>query len=74
MKMRPKPINLTSKSTSEWILLIKLYTEQKQTSLIAVKSFVVLSGLQGNSSQVCEVKLFNISLKVSIQMYFLMLN
>ena len=43
-----------------------------QTSLIAVKSFVVLSGLQGNSSLVCEfkktIKLFNISLKVSIQM------
>ena len=42
-----------------------------QTSLIAVESF---SGLQGNSSQVCylkkTVKLFNISLKVSIQMYF----
>ena len=49
-----------------------------QTLLIAVKSFVVLSSLQGNSSQVCDfkktVKLFKCSLKVSIQMYFLMLN
>ena len=49
-----------------------------QTPLIAVKPFVVLSGLQGNSSQVCDFKkngkLFNISFKVSIHMYFLMLN
>ena len=72
--MTPKPINLTSKSASEWILLIKLY----ETKANFTNSCQVLSGLQGNSSQVCEfkktVKLFNISLKVSIQMYFLMLN
>ena len=43
-----------------------------QTSLIAVKSFVVLSGLQGNINQVCDfkkmVKLFNISLKVPLSL------
>ena len=44
-----------------------------QTPLIAVKPFVVLSGLQGNSSQVCDFKkngkLFNIDLIQSIHTY-----
>ena len=46
-----KTINLTSKSTSEWILLIKLYGTKANFT-----SFVVHSGLQGSSSQVCEFK------------------
>ena len=41
-----------------------------QTSQIAVKSFVVLCGLQGNSSQVCDfkktVKLFNTSIHTDV--------
>ena len=32
------------------------YTKQMQTSLTAVKSFVVHSGLQGNSSQVVNLR------------------
>ena len=59
--MGSKPINLTSKSTSVWILLIKLYG----TNANFTKSCQVLCGLQGNSSQICDfkktVKLFNIS-------------
>ena len=63
MKMGPKPFNLTSKNTSV-ILLIKLL-EQMQT-LIAVKSFVVLNGLQGNSSQVVILRKW---LNFSISLY-----
>ena len=60
--MGPKPINLTLKNTSVWILLIKLYGTNANFT-IAVKSFVVLNGLQGNSSQVCNfMKTFNFSI------------
>ena len=56
--MGSKPINFTSKSTSVWILLIKLYG----TNANFTNSFC---DLQGNSSQICDfkktVKLFNIS-------------
>ena len=50
--MGPKPINLTSKSTSEWMDTFNQIIWKKAN----FTSFVVHSGLQGSSSQVCEFK------------------